>query len=90
MPQIRRRLGGAVGKMIRPGQMQAMMGQMMDTMIAGMTIEDRLAFVNAMLPRCLAAIFDGLDAPARERVAAAMTERMTDAARAATAGGEQQ
>ncbi len=50
--------------MMPPGQIQAMMGQMMDTMIAGMTIEDRLAFVNAMLPRCLGAIFGGLDAPA--------------------------
>ena len=89
MPEISRRLGSAAGKMIPPGQMQAMMGQMMDTMIGGMTVEDRIAFVNAMLPRCLGAIFTGLDAPAREQVAAAMTERMTDAARAAAAGGEQ-
>lgn len=89
MPDISGRLGSAAGKMIPPGQMQAMMGQMMDTMIAGMTVEDRQAFVNAMLPRCLGAIFTGLDGPARQRIAAAMTERMTDAARAASAGGEQ-
>lgn len=87
MPQISRRLGRAAGKMIPPEQMQAMMGQMMQTMIAGMTIDDRIAFVNAMLPRCLGAVFTGLDAPARERVAAAMTGRMADAAQAA-AGGE--
>ena len=64
------------------------MGQMMETMFAGMTIDDRLAFVNAMLPRCPGAVFAGLDHPSRERVAVAMTERMGDAARAAAAGGE--
>ena len=84
MPEISKHLGSMAGKAVQPGQMQAMM----DTMIGGMTVENRIAFVNAMLPRCLGAIFTGLDAPARERVAAAMTERMTDAARAA-AGGEQ-
>lgn len=83
-----RHLGQVAGKIVPPAQMQAMMGEMMRTTFAGMTLDDRLAFVNAMLPQCLGALFANLDAPARERLARTMAERMASGGQSAAKGSE--
>jgi hypothetical protein len=70
------KMGRAAGKLMPPTQMQAMMGQMMQTMFADMSIDDRIAFASAMLPQCIGAMFDNLAEPGRERLATTMADLM--------------
>ena len=88
MTEISKAMGRIAGKVVPPDQMRAMMGEMMQTVFASMTLDDRIAFVAAMLPQCLGAIFDNLDGPARERLATAMAEEMASVARTAAEGSE--
>lgn len=76
MAPISKRLGHLAGKAVAPGQVQAMMGEMMTTMFADMTVEDRLSFVATMLSQCLGAIFANLGAPARQQLTAVTAEKM--------------
>ncbi len=88
MTEISKRVGRVAGKVVPPDQMRAMMGEMTQTVLAGMTLDDRIAFVTSMLPQCLGAMFDNLGPPARERLATAMAEEMASVARAAAEGSE--
>ncbi|MDA8365947.1 MAG: hypothetical protein M0Z62_03185 [Actinomycetota bacterium] len=88
MAEISKAMGRVAGKVVPPDQMRAMMGEMMQTVFAGMTLDDRIAFVTAMLPQCLGAMFDNLEAPARERLAIAMAEQMASVARTAAEGSD--
>jgi hypothetical protein len=73
-------IGRLAGRIVKPDQVQQTMGAMMETLLSRMPVEDRIAFVSAMLPRCLDAMFANLDDAGRERLALAMADRITEAA----------
>ena len=55
-----------------------MMQTMMDSVFKEMTTEDRVSFMQNMMPRCMSMMFAELDPAARRTLAKAMLERMQD------------
>ena len=72
-----------------------MMQTMMDSMFKEMRTEDRVDFMQNMMPRCMSMMFSELDPEARRTLAEAMLQRMMDElksqrdAAAPTAAGSQ-
>ncbi|MEX6430977.1 hypothetical protein, partial [Ferrimicrobium acidiphilum] len=54
--------------------MSSAMPPMMDKMFSAVAPEQRVEFVNTMMPRCLEIVLDSLDQPGRERLARDMID----------------
>lgn len=67
--------------MMKPEYTPGMMQKMMDNMFREMTTDDRIAFMQDMMPRCMTMIFSELEPRARSSLASAMLERMADVLR---------
>jgi hypothetical protein len=51
--------------MMKPEDMPRMMETMMDSVFKEMSVEDRVAFMQNMMPRCMTMMFSELDLNAR-------------------------
>jgi Mg/Co/Ni transporter MgtE len=63
---------------IKPEDMPRMMDTMMGNVFKQMTKEERITFMEDMMPRCMSIMFDKLDAEARKELATTMLQRMAD------------
>lgn len=68
MDEIRKMMGNMMG---------SAMPAMMDKMLSAMPPEQRVEFVNTMMPRCLGIVLDSLDQPGRERLARNVIDSFT-------------
>lgn len=64
------------GGMMKPEEMPKMMEAMMEKVFSHMTTQDKIAFIENMMPRCIAMMFGEMNAEDRKEVASAMLERM--------------
>ncbi len=62
--------------MMTSEDMPRMRETMMTSVFKEMRAEDRMAFMQNMMPRCMSMMFSGLDAEARRALAEAMLQRM--------------
>ncbi len=68
--------------MMKPEDMPHMMETMMDNIFGQMTAEDRIAFIENMMPRCMGMIFSEIDEESRKEVATAMLTKLADVLKA--------
>ena len=78
MEGVQNMMGKMMSGMMKPEDMPRMMQTMMDNMFKGMGAEDRIWFMQDMMPHCVGALFSGLDPEARKSVAQDILRRMTD------------
>ena len=62
--------------MMKPEDMPQMMDTMMEKMLGQMSADDRMAFIGAMMPKCLNMIFSELDSDAKQNLAREMITTM--------------
>ncbi len=72
MDDMRKMMGNMMGNM-----MGSAMPPMMEKMFSAMPPEQRVEFVNTMMPRCLEIVLDSLDQPGRELLDRAMIDYFT-------------
>ena len=68
--------------MMKPEEMPHMMETMMDNIFGQMTAEDRITFIENMMPRCMGMIFSEIDEESRKEVATAMLTKLADVLKA--------
>ena len=78
MEGMQNMMGKMMSGVMKPEDMPKMMQAMMDNMFKEMGTEDRIRFMQDMMPRCVGALFSGLDPEARRSVAQNILQRMTD------------
>ena len=64
--------------MMKPEDMPDMIETTMDGVFKEMSTEDRINFMQNMMPRCMTMMFSELDPEARQALAKAMLQRMQD------------
>jgi hypothetical protein len=64
--------------MMKPEDMPHMMETMMDNIFGQMSAQDRIAFIENMMPRCMSMIFSEIDEESRKEVAMAMLTKLAD------------
>jgi len=52
--------------------------KMMDNMFRSMSVEDRIQFMETMMPKCLNMMFDEMYEETKERFAKQMIEKLTE------------
>lgn len=67
-----------ISGMMKPEDMPHMMESMVDSVFKEMTPEDRINFMQNMMPRCMSMMFSELEPDARRDLAGAMLNRMAD------------
>ncbi|MEA1888547.1 MAG: hypothetical protein U9N50_02025 [Pseudomonadota bacterium] len=70
--------GKMMSGMMKPEGMPHMMETMMDSVFKEMATEDRVGFMQNMMPRCMSMMFSELEPEARKDLAGAMLNRMVD------------
>lgn len=73
--------------MVKPEDMPAMMGAMMDRMFAGMSAEDCLRFVTSMMPRCLTLVMADMSAGEKQALARELVDKLVALLRPVSAQG---
>ncbi len=64
--------------MMKPEDMPHMMETMMDNIFGQMTAEDRIKFIENMMPRCMGMIFSEIDEASRKDLARTMLGNLSD------------
>ncbi len=62
--------------MMKPEDMPHMMEVMMENIFGQMSGEERIKFLETMMPRCMGMMFSELDQEGRKAVASAMLDKM--------------